>query len=239
MVAERVPLQRWLIPYHFGQRWYQTAPTPGVWCTAAHPRLADRLTAVAAAAPDLVVSGDCMAAIAAQRPGLDLVWMDAHGDFNTLLTTETGNLGGMPLAMICGLGDQGLVQACRTERPPSVIHVGGCAFDPGELERMAGLGVQVEPGDTVLVPPRRSIHLHIDTDVICAAEFPASIHPPPPGEGLTLRQFYAHLDVLLPSTAVLSIKGYSPGLTAAAPAAAVVQEIIRRFEHGYVKRAHH
>lgn len=33
----------------------------------------------------------------------DLLWIDAHGDFNTPETSYTGNPHGMPLAMLCGL----------------------------------------------------------------------------------------------------------------------------------------
>jgi arginase family enzyme len=57
------------------------------------------------------IAGDCCAAIATlaglQRGGVApvIVWLDAHGDFNTPETTITGFLGGMPLAMITGRGD--------------------------------------------------------------------------------------------------------------------------------------
>ena len=37
---------------------------------------------------------------------------DAHGDFNTPDTTPSGNVWGMPFAMICGRGDEELVEAC-------------------------------------------------------------------------------------------------------------------------------
>src|SRR2546430_13730121 len=36
---------------------------------------------------------------------------DAHGDFNTWETTRSGFLGGMPLAMLAGLGEQTIVEA--------------------------------------------------------------------------------------------------------------------------------
>ena len=57
----------------------------------------------------LVVAGNCNVTLGV-RAGLQrggdgeaaLVWLDAHGDFNTPATTETGYLDGMPLAMLCG-----------------------------------------------------------------------------------------------------------------------------------------
>jgi arginase len=40
---------------------------------------------------------------------LGILWIDAHGDFNTQETTPSGNIHGMPLAASCGLGDARLV----------------------------------------------------------------------------------------------------------------------------------
>jgi arginase len=42
-----------------------------------------------------------------QRIGL--VWFDAHADLNTAETSPTGNIHGMPLAVVLGLGDPSLV----------------------------------------------------------------------------------------------------------------------------------
>jgi arginase len=73
--------------------------------TLLHRAVAD---AVARAARPLVLSGDCPTALGAvaglQRRHRDLavVWLDAHGDFNTPAITISGYLGGMPLAMLTG-----------------------------------------------------------------------------------------------------------------------------------------
>ena len=37
-----------------------------------------------------------------------MLWLDAHGDFNTPTTTTSGFLGGMCLAGVCGEWDPGL-----------------------------------------------------------------------------------------------------------------------------------
>ncbi|MFV2093127.1 MAG: arginase family protein, partial [Hyphomicrobiales bacterium] len=66
------------------------------------------------------LAGDCCSAIAGlaglQRAGVDpvLIWFDAHGDFNTGQTSPSGFLGGMPLAMLAGRGDQTLMNAMAT-----------------------------------------------------------------------------------------------------------------------------
>jgi arginase len=38
-------------------------------------------------------------------PEMGLLWVDAHGDFNTPQSTLTGNIHGMPLAVVTGRGD--------------------------------------------------------------------------------------------------------------------------------------
>jgi arginase len=44
----------------------------------------------------------------AQKIGL--IWVDAHGDMNTPESSPTGNIHGMPLATICGMGHPRLVE---------------------------------------------------------------------------------------------------------------------------------
>ncbi len=59
-------------------------------------------------------AGDCVASLGVaaglQRAGIEpsVAWLDAHGDFNTWETTPSGFMGGMPLAVLAGLGDQSI-----------------------------------------------------------------------------------------------------------------------------------
>ena len=88
------------------------------------PRLAthvrDALIAEDRGARLFIVGGDCtshagaVAGLRRARPGirLGLAWFDAHGDFNTPDTTPSGNVWGMPFAMLLGRGDPDLVGAC-------------------------------------------------------------------------------------------------------------------------------
>lgn len=221
--------RRVLIPYHFGTHWDIIPNREGEWKEIFANRLSSRLSSVSMMKPRLVVSGDCMAAIACHRDGLPLVWMDAHGDFNTLLTTETGNIGGMPLAMLCGLGDQSLMQCCGIkplDASDHIVHLGGSEFDDGEVGRMVANGVLVvsELKTGFNVP----IHLHIDTDVINSVDLPSSIHPAK--NGMRLDEFYKQLDVLMPSVEVLSIKTYDPRLDIGGHGEKITLEIIRRFD---------
>ena len=43
-----------------------------------------------------------------QGKRIGLLWFDAHGDINTPATTESGNVHGMPLAHLLGMGDEEL-----------------------------------------------------------------------------------------------------------------------------------
>ena len=65
----------------------------------------------------VVIGADCQTPIAVvaglSRAGVSprVLWLDAHGDFNTPTTSPSGFLGGMPLAMLVGRGDRRLLEA--------------------------------------------------------------------------------------------------------------------------------
>ena len=67
----------------------------------------------------VALGGDCCQPIAVMaglaRAGIQplLLWLDAHGDFNTHDTTISGFVGGMPLAMLTGRGRLDLMHAVR------------------------------------------------------------------------------------------------------------------------------
>jgi len=70
------------------------------------------------------LAGDCCTAVGVLA-GLNraelyplLIWFDAHGDFNTRETSPSGFLGGMPLAMLAGLGDLTLLENLEMEAIP-------------------------------------------------------------------------------------------------------------------------
>ncbi len=95
----------------------------------------------------LVLGGDCTAhagALAGLRAAwpdrrLALAWFDAHGDFNTPDTTPSGNVWGMPFAMICGRGDADLVAACDgpSVREDDAALLGGQVLDETESRMLA------------------------------------------------------------------------------------------------------
>jgi arginase len=152
---------------------------------AIHRPLADWAAGVLSAGDRPVsIAGDCCAALpvlaALQRAGLDptLVWFDAHGDFNTWETTPSGFLGGMPLAMLVGRGEQSLAEALdlRPLLEEQVILAGARDLDPGEREAVAGSGLLHCPDVAELeeLPlPAGPLCVHFDCDVLNPEEAPA------------------------------------------------------------------
>jgi arginase len=80
-----------------------------------------------------------------------VIWIDAHADFNTVLSSPSGNIHGMPLAALCGLGDPRLVNldlatskpATGVLNPDNVVILGARDIDPGEKQLLKQHGVLV------------------------------------------------------------------------------------------------
>jgi arginase len=80
-------------------------------------------------------------ALALTQLGLsfDVVWLDAHGDFNTPFTSASGNPHGMVLALLAGL-----TPYLRQTVPHWRLHLWGVRdLDHGERQLLEALGVQV------------------------------------------------------------------------------------------------
>jgi arginase len=100
----------------------------------------------------LVLGGDHSLSIgsirgAARIKKLGVIWIDAHADFNTEETTPSGNIHGMPLAALCGLGDVRLSrlwdEALPVVDPKRVAIIGARDLDPGEKANLREAGVMV------------------------------------------------------------------------------------------------
>ncbi|MEA3438886.1 MAG: arginase family protein [Chloroflexota bacterium] len=130
------------------------------------------------------VAGDCCTAIGVlaglQRSGIEpyLMWFDAHGDFNTWDTTLSGFLGGMPLAMLVGRGEQRMPGSVGLQSIPEedVLLTDARDLDPGEkiaLESSKVFHVKDVEELFTFELPNRPIYVHFDTDVIDPGEAPA------------------------------------------------------------------
>jgi arginase len=93
-----------------------------------------------------------------------VLWLDAHGDFNTPKTTPSGFLGGMCLAAACGRWDSGHEASLE---PGRVLMCGVRDLDAGErvLVETAGVGV-ARPSEVIDVLGGESVFVHLDLDVL-------------------------------------------------------------------------
>lgn len=86
---------------------------------------------------------------AAAGRSLRVLWLDAHADFNTNALTPSGNLHGMPMACLCGLGPEPLTQLARLPgaapalRPGQVRQIGVRSVDAGEKRLVHAQGLEV------------------------------------------------------------------------------------------------
>lgn len=141
------------------------------------------------------IAGDCCAVIGVitglQRAGLQprLLWLDAHGDFNTPGTSPSGFVGGMPLAMLVGRGDQTILDCLRTSPldETAVVLCDARDLDQGEREALASSRVEhlmsLARLDAFDFGPQ-PVHVHIDADIINPLEAPAMLYPAPGGPGV-------------------------------------------------------
>lgn len=66
---------------------------------------------------------------------LGLIWIDAHPDINTDETTVTGNIHGMPVAALLGMGEKSLTQILTDEpklKAQNIVMIGLRDIDPPE-----------------------------------------------------------------------------------------------------------
>jgi arginase len=111
---------------------------------------------------------------------LRVLWLDAHADFNTSTLTPSGNLHGMPVACLCGLGPQALIEIGGTVpalNPKAIRQIGIRSVDAGEKRLVHEQGLEVfdmryidEMGmrhtmELALATLDANTHLHVSFDV--------------------------------------------------------------------------
>jgi arginase/N-omega-hydroxy-L-arginine amidinohydrolase len=135
----------------------------------------------------VMVSNTCSASLASlpivarEYPDAVVLWIDAHGDFNTPETTNTGYLGGMVLSATCGLWDSGHGSGLRSEQ---VILIGARDIDQAERDLLQRADVRIIP-PTEATPKNvlSAIHgsrvwIHVDWDALEPGFVPADYKVP-------------------------------------------------------------
>jgi arginase len=184
------------------------------------------------------VAGDCCAAIGVmaglQRAGLSpsVIWLDAHGDFNTWETTPSRFLGGMPLAMLVGRGEQTMLEALglRPIAESRVVLTDGRDLDPPEHAALRSSGVHhVDDVQRLLDHPLvgAPMYVHFDADIADAREVPAMSYPAIGGPSAAiLRAIFARLAATGRIVAV-SMSAWTPRLDADGRSRAISMELLR------------
>jgi arginase len=157
---------------------------------------------------------------AAQTDKVGVVWIDAHGDFNTPESSPSGNIHGMPVATLLGEGAAELVNVGFPGRKLSaaqIVQIGIRDLDPEERNRLLQSGISVytmrhldEMGMAGVA--RRGLdrlrhwsrlHVSLDMDALDPDEAPG-VGTPVPG-GLTYREAHLLMEILGDSGRVRSL----------------------------------
>ncbi len=155
-----------------------------------------------------------------------LVWVDAHGDYNTPETSPSGMLGGMPVATACGKCLSSLRERSGLRVPlqsPDVIMVGLRELDPPERQAIEADGIVTLSAEDLVTGSERMhwamrhlsdreglIYVHVDLDILDPEVAPAAGLPA--RGGITGAQLGAGLAELMayPKVGALALVSYSP-----------------------------
>jgi arginase len=168
--------------------------------------------ALSAGRVPILLAGDCSICLTTlptawrHRPEVRVLWLDAHGDFNTPDTTTSAFLGGMCLAGACGQWDTGFPETIPPER---LVLAGVRDLDGGERELLERSEATLI-GDTLetLVYVQNAldrcpVYVHLDLDVLDPASFPAQF--PAPG-GLSPDKLYDVLEAVVDECELVGVE---------------------------------
>jgi len=182
-----------------------------------------------AGAAALVLAGDDTAAIGvvsglqlADGAGaaIGLVWLDAHGDFNTPEISYSGILAGMPVAILAGLAGPlwreaaGLAAPLPTDR---ILIAGTRDLDEKEAALLRSTDVRLVPAAELTDPGNDAfpvaveklaarcalLYLHVDLDLLDPRLVPSASTPS--ANGLTIDQAAAAMATVLATGKVASV----------------------------------
>jgi len=169
---------------------------------------------------DHSISIGTVAAMSGCAGGLGLIWVDAHGDFNTPEITPSGNVHGMALAALLGRGAPELtgigLPGAKIKGSATVLF-GARDLDPAEREALRDSGILVLTMRTIdelgvaaaarraldYLGPQRRLHVSLDMDALDPLEAPG-VGTPVPG-GLTFREAHLLMEILADSGKVGSL----------------------------------
>jgi len=178
-----------------------------------------------------------------QGRGLRILWLDAHSDFNTSGVTPSGNVHGMPVACLCGLGPDaltGIGDHAPAISPSQLRQVGIRSVDQEEKRLVKEHGLDIydmryidEMGmkrtmEAALADMDDGVHLHVsfDVDVLDPSVAPGTGTPVP--GGLNYREAQLMMEMIADSgrLASLDIVEVSPPLDSRNETAELAVELV-------------
>jgi arginase len=165
--------------------------------------------------------GSVAGSAAVAKGKIGILWVDAHADLNTPETSPSGNVHGMPLAVLLGKGDPlllGIGEKTPVVSPRHTAILGLRDVDPGEKERIRKLGVAVytmkeldERGTSACLREALArvtkgtvgFHLSFDMDSL-DPEYAPGVGTPVPG-GLTYREAHLACELVAETGKLLSM----------------------------------
>jgi arginase len=183
----------------------------------------------------LVLAGDDTAAIgvvsglkqaAGAGAAIGVVWIDAHGDFNTPETSFSGILAGMPVAIMAGLAGPLWRDAAGLATPVATEHIilaGTRELDEKEEALIRSTDVRVVPASELcdgddfaqaidrLVRCCAQLYLHVDLDVLDPRFVPSASTPS--ANGLSVEELVTTMAKVLQTgkVAAVAISSLNPG----------------------------
>jgi arginase family enzyme len=161
----------------------------------------------------VLLAGECSIALTTLptalrwRPEAKVLWLDAHGDFNTPDTTSSAYLGGMALAGACGRWDAGVGGSIGEEH---VVLTGVRDLEAEEraaLERSEVTVIGASPVETLVAVKNAldgaPVYVHLDLDVLDPEIFPARF--PAPG-GFAPEKLFDLLEAVVEDSEVVGLE---------------------------------
>jgi arginase len=174
----------------------------------------------------LVLGGDhsiaigSLSGVSKHYENLGVIWYDAHGDMNTVETSPSGNIHGMPLAVSLGHGHEKLTNLFKQNpkiKPENVVLIGTRDLDEGEKDLLHSLQIKVytmHEVDRIGMPQvieetihylkgrTDGVHLSFDLDGLNPSEAPG-VGTPVQG-GLTFRESHLAMEMFAESDLITS-----------------------------------
>jgi arginase len=175
----------------------------------------------------LILGGDhsiglgSISGVAKVHKNVGVLWIDAHADFNTDQTTPSGNIHGMILASLAGLGNSTLTNIGGWSpkiHKETIVIVGARDLDRGEQELLhthsihvftmseidqLGITEVMRQALTIAGQNNDGIHLSLDMDALDPTEAPG-VGTPVRG-GLTYREAHLAMELIADSHKLVSM----------------------------------